>query len=151
MPSSPAPDWQLLLGFPTGDFGGWSTLLDQAPALQGLPLAWIIPFLFAPLAILAALSLFLPGIRSASLAVLTVLLGAGTAIAATQAEPRDDRSGKRRHLARRRPEPLLARPRRRRHLRPARACAVSPSPLPSQRRYSSPLPSCLSPVRSRSA
>ncbi|MDY7526695.1 glycosyltransferase [Cryobacterium sp. 10C2] len=84
VPSTPAPDWQLLLGFPTGDFGGWSTLLGQAPALQGLPLSWIIPVLFAPLAILAALSLFLPSIRSASVAVLTALLGAGTAIAATQ-------------------------------------------------------------------
>ncbi|MEB0307500.1 hypothetical protein QN345_19620, partial [Cryobacterium sp. 10I1] len=46
--------------------------------------SWIIPFLFAPLAILAALSLFLPSIRNASVAVLTALLGAGTAIAATQ-------------------------------------------------------------------
>ena len=82
----PAPDvsvWQLLLGFPSGELGGWTPLLETL-GLPGVDASVLVPVLLIPLAVLGALALFLPGARGASFALLTALLGAGTAIAASQ-------------------------------------------------------------------
>ena len=82
LPSADVSVWQLLMGFPTGDLGGWSTLLDSV----GIPLATAqiaIPALLAPLALLALASLFLPGSRSAMFSLIAALLGFGTAVIAS--------------------------------------------------------------------
>lgn len=81
----PGPEvslWQLLLGFPAGQFGGWVPALNTLGMPDSLA-ALAVPLLLAPLALLAALSVFLPGARAASFALLTSLLGFGTAVAAS--------------------------------------------------------------------
>ena len=82
----PGPDvsvWQLLLGFPTGELGGWTPLLETL-GLPGVDAFVLVPVLLVPLAALGVLALFLPGARGASFSLLTALLGAATAIAASQ-------------------------------------------------------------------
>jgi len=73
--------WQLALGDVSGTFHGW------AQALEGLPIAGVsapllVVVLFAPLAVLAFLSLFLPGARRAVPALIIALLGFATAVLA---------------------------------------------------------------------
>ena len=75
--------WQLLLGFPSGDLGGWTPLLETL-GLPGVDSFVVVPLLLGPLAVLGVLALFLPGARGASFALLTALLGAVTAISASQ-------------------------------------------------------------------
>ncbi|MFT2816881.1 glycosyltransferase [Leifsonia sp. A12D58] len=82
IPSASVSAWQLLMGFPTGDLGGWSTLL----ASVGIPLETAqiaVPALLAPLALLALAALFLPGSRSAVFSLVAALLGFGTAVVAS--------------------------------------------------------------------
>jgi GT2 family glycosyltransferase len=78
----PASFWQLLLGFPTGELGGWAPILADhgLPAVTG---QLIVPILLALVAVPALVSLFLPGARSAAFALAAALLGVGTAVAAT--------------------------------------------------------------------
>jgi GT2 family glycosyltransferase len=81
VPTAPVEIWQLILGFPAGDLGGWTQLLplwggDAAAA------AIVVPVLLIPLAVLALLALLLPGARGAAFALLAALLGLATAIAA---------------------------------------------------------------------
>ncbi|TFC86100.1 glycosyltransferase [Cryobacterium sp. TMT3-29-2] len=82
----PGPDvsvGQLLLGFPAGQLGGWTPLLESL-GLPGVDASVLVPVLLIPLAVLALLALFLHGARGASFALLTALLGVGTALAASQ-------------------------------------------------------------------
>ena len=83
VPSRDVSVLQLLLGFPTGEFGGWTSLL-QTLGLPGANPQLLVPILLAPLAILALAALLLPGARSASLALLTAVLGFGSAVVANQ-------------------------------------------------------------------
>ncbi|MCY7289466.1 MAG: hypothetical protein LH624_14785, partial [Cryobacterium sp.] len=83
LPRADVSVWQLLLGFPSGQFGGWTPLLETL-GLPGVEAVVLVPVLLIPLAVLGALALFLPGARSASFSLLTALLGAVTAIAASQ-------------------------------------------------------------------
>ncbi|POH64083.1 hypothetical protein C3B61_13450 [Cryobacterium zongtaii] len=81
VPTAPVPTWQFILGFPAGDFGGWTQLLplwggDAAVA------GYLVPLLLIPMAVLALMALLLPGARGAALALVTALLGLGTAILA---------------------------------------------------------------------
>jgi len=81
VPTAAVPIWQFILGFPAGDFGGWSQLLplwggDAAVA------DYLIPLLLIPMAVLALMALLLPGARGAALALVAALLGLGTAILA---------------------------------------------------------------------
>lgn len=82
VPSAAVSVWQLLLGFPTGELGGWTPLLEML-GLPGVHASILVPVLLIPLALLAVVSLFLPGARGASFAFLAVLLGLGTAVAST--------------------------------------------------------------------
>ncbi len=82
VPGAGASSWQLALGFPNGEFGGWGGLL-AALGLPGAGVELIVPVLLAPLAVLALLALFLPGSRSALFGLVTALLGFATAVAAT--------------------------------------------------------------------
>jgi GT2 family glycosyltransferase len=81
VPTTPVPVWQLILGFPSGDFGGWPHLLPlwggEAAAAE-----LMVPLLLIPLAILALVALLLPGARGAAFALLAALLGLGTGILA---------------------------------------------------------------------
>ncbi|TFD50817.1 glycosyltransferase family 2 protein [Cryobacterium frigoriphilum] len=78
--STEVTGWQLLLGFPSGQLGGWTPML-QALGVPGAE--YVIGALLAPIAILAVLALFLPGSRAATVALVTAVLGFGTAFAAT--------------------------------------------------------------------
>jgi GT2 family glycosyltransferase len=82
LPSVNASAWQLLLGFPTGDFGGWESLLSGL-GLPGVNAQILVPILFAPLVVLALLALFLRGSRGASFALLTAAIGLLTAVGAS--------------------------------------------------------------------
>lgn len=82
VPSAGVSVWQLMLGFPTGELGGWTPLLEML-GLPGVHASILVPVLLIPLALLAVASLFLPGARGASFAFLAVLLGLGTAVAST--------------------------------------------------------------------
>ncbi|SDK51080.1 Glycosyltransferase, GT2 family [Cryobacterium psychrotolerans] len=83
LPSHPVSGWQLVLGFPSGEFGGWTPLLDTL-GIPGVDAELLVPILLAPLAVLAAVSLFLHGARAAGFSVLTAVLGLATAIWAGQ-------------------------------------------------------------------
>ena len=82
VPGQAVSAWQLLLGFPSGEFGGWTPILDSL-AMQGVSADLLVPILLAPLALVSLVALFLPGARAASFALLTALLGLGTAVAAS--------------------------------------------------------------------
>ncbi|GAA3874055.1 hypothetical protein GCM10022381_16120 [Leifsonia kafniensis] len=82
VPSTAVSAWQLLLGFPAGDFGGWNPLLTKLE-LPGVNAELLIPLLVAPLCALALLALFLRGSRGASFALLTAVIGFATAVAAS--------------------------------------------------------------------
>lgn len=86
VPHVTTPVWQLILGFPSGEFGGWAPFLADL-GLSGVNAELVVPILLAPLAVLAVVSLFLRGSRGASFAVLTALLGLCTAVAAMQLFP----------------------------------------------------------------
>jgi len=81
IPTAAVPTWQFILGFPAGDFGGWTQLL---PAWGGDAAVadYLVPLLLIPIAVLALMALLLPGARGAALALLTAVLGLGTAILA---------------------------------------------------------------------
>jgi GT2 family glycosyltransferase len=81
VPSAPVPVWQLILGFPAGEFGGWPQLL---PLWGGDAAAadLLVPLLLIPLAVLALVALLLPGARGAAFALIAALLGLATAIGA---------------------------------------------------------------------
>lgn len=83
VPSAGVSVWQLVLGLPAGEFGGWTPLLD-ALGIPGVDADFLVPILLAPLVILVAVSLFLPGARAAGFAILTAVLGLATAVAANQ-------------------------------------------------------------------
>lgn len=85
VPHHPAPVAQLLLGFPSGSFGGWPELLPKLSMSPDIA-AVAVPALLAPLAVLALLALFLPGRRNAGFALLAALLGFATAVLATHLE-----------------------------------------------------------------
>jgi len=51
--------------------------------MQGVSADLLVPILLAPLALVSLVALFLPGARAASFALLTALLGLGTAVAAS--------------------------------------------------------------------
>ncbi|MET0976636.1 MAG: glycosyltransferase [Leifsonia sp.] len=83
LPSTTTPSvWQLLLGFPGGQFGGWDTVLDHYP-VGALSPQLLVPILLAPLAILGLAALFLRGFRSAAFSLGLAALGFATALAAT--------------------------------------------------------------------
>jgi len=82
---APVSGWQLVLGFPSGRLGGWT---DSAAAL-GVPpvvMSFAVVVVLIPVAILALLSLFLPGSVRAAGCLLVALLGFGTAVAAEHIE-----------------------------------------------------------------
>ncbi|WEO78154.1 glycosyltransferase [Cryobacterium sp. SO2] len=81
VPTSPVPVWQLILGFPAGDLGGWTQLLPLWGADASIA-TLVVPLLLVPLAVLALVALLLPGARGAAFALLAALLGLATAIAA---------------------------------------------------------------------
>lgn len=81
-PTSIAPVWQLLLGFPSGTFGGWTELARNLGMPQGA-VEIAVPILLAPLVVLALVALFLPRSRTAYFAVFAALLGFATAVLAT--------------------------------------------------------------------
>lgn len=86
-PGAPVPGGttsvlQLLLGFPSGEFGGWLARLEGSPISAGAA-EIAIPLLLAPLAVLAVVALFLSGSRSASFSLLAALLGFATAVLST--------------------------------------------------------------------
>jgi hypothetical protein len=83
LPSAAVSPWQLLLGFPAGGFGDW-TPLAEAFGLAEVDAQLVVAALLAPLGLLVLLALFLRGSRGASFALLTALLGFGTAVAAAQ-------------------------------------------------------------------
>ncbi|MFF3601974.1 hypothetical protein ACFYYK_41620, partial [Kitasatospora indigofera] len=83
LPAEQASSWQLLFGFPNGDFGGWGALVESL-ALPGMTADIIVPILLAPLAVLALLALFLPGSRTALFGLVAALLGFATSAAAAQ-------------------------------------------------------------------
>jgi GT2 family glycosyltransferase len=70
---------QLALGFPDGLLGGWHELTG-ALNLPDIAPVYILPVLFAPLAILAILALFLRGTIRATLTLVVALLGFATAV-----------------------------------------------------------------------
>lgn len=80
LPSATVQSWQLLLGFPSGDFGGWTPWLTSL-AFPGVNAELLIPILIAPLCALALFALFLRGSRGASFALLTAVIGLATAVA----------------------------------------------------------------------
>lgn len=82
LPSASVPAWQLVLGFPAGNYGGWNPLLTGLD-LAGVDAQLLIPLIVAPLCVLALLGLFLRGSRGASFALLTAVIGLGTALAAS--------------------------------------------------------------------
>ncbi len=73
--------WQLLLGLPS-DNPGWDGVTD-AIGLTGVPAHLLVPLLFAPLAAMALLALFLPGSRRAAVLLFVGLLGLVTAVGAS--------------------------------------------------------------------
>jgi len=79
--TGPVNNWQLALGFPNGDLGGWVPLL-QRMAIPGVPADILVPLLLAPLALLALTALLLTGARSGAFALLLAMLGFGTALGA---------------------------------------------------------------------
>ena len=81
VPTDVVPTWQLILGFPAGDFGGWTQLLPLWGG-DATVAGYVVPLLLIPMAVLALLSLLLPGARGAAFALLTALLGLATAIGA---------------------------------------------------------------------
>ena len=81
VPTASVPVWQFILGFPSGDFGGWTHLLPVWGADASVA-GYLVPLLLIPIAVLALLSLLLPGARGAAFALLTALLGLLTAILA---------------------------------------------------------------------
>lgn len=83
LPAEHTSSWQLLFGFPNGDFGGWGALVESL-ALPGVTADLLVPILLAPLAVLALLALFLPGSRTALFGLVTALLGFATSVAAVQ-------------------------------------------------------------------
>ena len=81
VPSSTVSNWQLILGFPAGDFGGWTQLLPLWGG-DATVIGYAVPLLLIPLAVLALLSLLLPGARGAAFGLVAALLGLATAIGA---------------------------------------------------------------------
>ncbi|WP_104082376.1 glycosyltransferase family 2 protein [Cryobacterium sp. Y11] len=81
LPSGEAPTVQVLLGLPRST--GWASALERF-GLAGVDPQLIIALLLAPIAVLALLSLLLPGARVAAGAWLVGLLGLSTALAANQ-------------------------------------------------------------------
>lgn len=81
LPGAAVPTWQLILGFPAGEFGGWPQLL-QLWGGDGAVAGFVVPLLLIPLAVLALLALLLPGARGAAFALLAAVLGLATAIGA---------------------------------------------------------------------
>ncbi|TFD21897.1 glycosyltransferase [Cryobacterium sp. TMT2-23] len=81
VPGPSVPGWQLLLGFPSGELGGWAPLLEML-GLPGVHASVLVPVLLIPLAVLGGLSLFLHGARGAAFSLLAALLGLATAVAA---------------------------------------------------------------------
>lgn len=77
--------WQLALGSAENGYNGWSEVAT-ALGLHGLAAPIIVASLLAPLAVLALLSLFLPGSRRAIPAMLLALLGFATAVAAVHVQ-----------------------------------------------------------------
>jgi hypothetical protein len=81
LPSATASVWQLLLGFPTGQLGGWTAIV-QSLGLPPVTAVIAVPVLLALVAVPALVALFLPGSRGAVFALVAALLGFGTAVAA---------------------------------------------------------------------
>lgn len=82
VPADIPPVWQLALGFPSGDFGGWPELAQRF----GLPpeiVAIAVPILCAPLVVLALIGLWVPGSRTTVFALVAAMLGLGTAVMST--------------------------------------------------------------------
>lgn len=81
----PATAWQLALGAPGSPLHGWDQLLasiGMAPAVGPI----VVVVLLVPLALLALLSLFLPGTARSVPVMIIALLGFVTAVAATHVE-----------------------------------------------------------------
>jgi GT2 family glycosyltransferase len=71
--------WQLMIGAPGGGLQGWQTVFDGFSRQLVNP-EFFVAVLFAPLAILAVLSLFVPGSRRAIPSMALALLGFVTAV-----------------------------------------------------------------------
>ncbi|WP_419817053.1 glycosyltransferase [Glaciibacter flavus] len=78
----PASVWQLLLGFPSGRFGGWDAAIGWLP-FDGVTPQLLVPILLAPLAVLAIVGMLLRGFRVAAFSLGLALLGFATAFATT--------------------------------------------------------------------
>lgn len=74
--------WQLALGFPAGDEGGWLAF-GESLGLPAEVLHILVPVLLAPLALLALAALFLPGSVRAAVLLFVGLLGLVTAVGAS--------------------------------------------------------------------
>ncbi|MBB5642125.1 glycosyltransferase family 2 protein [Cryobacterium roopkundense] len=74
-------DWQIALGFPSGQLGGWVPLLNQL-AIPGVNAEILLPVLLVPVALLALTALLLNGARIGAFALLVALLGFVTALGA---------------------------------------------------------------------
>ncbi|WP_051973589.1 glycosyltransferase family 2 protein [Cryobacterium sp. MLB-32] len=74
-------DWQIALGFPSGELGGWVPLLSQL-GIPGVNAEILVPVLLAPVALLALTALLLNGARSGAFALFIALLGFATALGA---------------------------------------------------------------------
>jgi len=79
---SAAPNWQLMLGFPEAGLGGWSTIFSTVgPTFEPVALIILIA-LVGILAALAVVGLFSPTPIRAQLALLVMLFGVASAVAA---------------------------------------------------------------------
>ncbi len=74
-----ASGWHLALGDASGTLHGWTSALAEF-SLPGISAPLLVVILFAPLAALALLSLFLPGSRRAVPSLFAALLGFATAV-----------------------------------------------------------------------
>ncbi|MDQ1526625.1 MAG: hypothetical protein QOG18_1238 [Microbacteriaceae bacterium] len=79
-PGATTSGWQLVIGAPGGGLQGWQTVFNGLSQHIVNP-AIFVAVLFAPLAILALLSLFVPGSRRAIPSMLMAFLGFVTAVA----------------------------------------------------------------------
>jgi GT2 family glycosyltransferase len=84
-PGAPTPGattsgWQLVIGAPAGGLQGWQAVFDRLTQHVVTPDIFVAA-LFAPLAILAVVSLFVPGSRRAIPSMAIALLGFVTAVA----------------------------------------------------------------------
>jgi GT2 family glycosyltransferase len=86
VPSAVPSGWHLLLGSPTGGAGGWAALVETL-GLPGIVATPASIALFAPLAAVVILALFLPGAARALPATVLALGGLLTAVAAVHLAP----------------------------------------------------------------